>query len=80
MKYQYLPQGTCSRMMDIEVEDGIVKNVNLQGGCHGNLQGIAALVTGMAVEDVIARLEGIRCGHKLTSCPDQLARALKEIQ
>lgn len=80
MKYQYLPQGTCSRMMDIEVEDGIVKNVNFQGGCHGNLQGIAALVTGMAVEDVIARLEGIRCGHKLTSCPDQLARALKGIQ
>lgn len=80
MKYQYLPQGTCSRMMDIEVEDGIVKNVNFQGGCHGNLQGIAALVTGMAVEDVIARLAGIRCGHKLTSCPDQLARALKEIQ
>ena len=80
MKYQYLPQGTCSRMMDIEVEDGIVKNVNFQGGCHGNLQGIAALVTGMAVEDVIARLEGIRCGRKLTSCPDQLARALKELQ
>jgi len=67
-------------MIDIEVENGMVKNVNFQGGCHGNLQGIAALVRGMAVEDVIARLEGIRCGHKLTSCPDQFARALKELQ
>lgn len=80
MKYQYLPQGTCSRMIDIEVEDGIVKDIIFQGGCHGNLQGIAALVRGMAVEDVVARLEGIRCGHKLTSCPDQLAKALKEFR
>lgn len=80
MKYQYLPQGTCSRMIDIEVEDGIVKDIIFQGGCHGNLQGIAALVRGMAVEDVVARLEGIRCGHKLTSCPDQLAKALKELR
>lgn len=80
MKYQYLPQGTCSRMIDIEVEGGIVKDIIFQGGCHGNLQGIAALVRGMAVEDVVARLEGIRCGHKLTSCPDQLAKALKELR
>ncbi|MCM1094517.1 MAG: TIGR03905 family TSCPD domain-containing protein [Lachnospiraceae bacterium] len=79
MKYQYLPQGTCSRVIDIEVENGIVKDVKFQGGCHGNLQGISALVNGMAVEDVISRLEGIKCGHKLTSCPDQLARALKEL-
>ncbi|MCM1332918.1 MAG: TIGR03905 family TSCPD domain-containing protein [Bacteroides sp.] len=79
MKYQYLPQGTCSRVIDLEVENGIVKDVKFQGGCHGNLQGISALVNGMAVEDVISRLEGIKCGHKLTSCPDQLARALKEL-
>ena len=66
--------------MTFEVEDGIVKSLQVQGGCHGNLQGISKLVVGMKVEDVIARLEGIRCGFKPTSCPDQLAKALKEAE
>lgn len=77
MKYQYTTTGTCSRLIDFEVEDGIVKDVNFTGGCHGNLQGIASLVRGMKIEDVIARLEGIRCGNKATSCPDQFTCALK---
>lgn len=80
MKYQYTTQGTCSRLIDIEVEDGIVKEVKFTNGCHGNLQGIGRLVAGMKIDDVIARLEGIRCGHRPTSCPDQLARALHQIQ
>lgn len=80
MKYQYLTTGTCSRIIDFEVENGIVKDVIFTGGCHGNLQGIGALVKGMRVEDVISKLEGIRCREKPTSCPDQLAQALKGIQ
>lgn len=79
MKYQYQTSGTCSRMIELEVEDGVVKNVSFLGGCHGNLQGIGALVKGMKAEDVIARLEDIRCGNKPTSCPHQLSLALKEI-
>lgn len=79
MKYQYQTSGTCSRVIDFEIEDGIVKDVVFTGGCHGNLQGIGALVRGMRIEDVIERLEGIRCHEKPTSCPDQLAKALKEI-
>lgn len=70
-------QGTCSRQIDIDIEDGIVRNVTFTGGCHGNTQGVAALVRGMKVDEVIARLEGIDCHGKGTSCPDQLARALK---
>lgn len=77
MKYQYLTTGTCSRIIDFEVENGIVKDVIFTGGCHGNLQGIGALVKGMKIEDVISKLEGIRCREKSTSCPDQLAQALK---
>lgn len=80
MKYQYLTTGTCSRIIDFEVEKGIVKDVIFTGGCHGNLQGIGALVKGMKIEDVISKLEGIRCREKPTSCPDQLAQALKGIQ
>lgn len=79
MIYEFTPHGVCSQKMLIEVEDGIVRDVKVIGGCHGNLQGISALVKGMKAEDVIERLEGIRCGMKSTSCPDQLARALKEI-
>lgn len=75
----YKPQGVCSQAIDIEVEDGIVKSVRFQGGCNGNTQGIAALVQGMPAEEVIRRLEGIKCGFKDTSCPDQLAKALKSI-
>lgn len=70
-------QGTCSRQIDIDIEDGIVRNVSFTGGCHGNTQGVAALVRGMKADEVIARLEGIDCHGKGTSCPDQLARALK---
>ena len=70
-------QGTCSRQIDIDIEEGIVRNVAFTGGCHENTQGVAALVRGMKVEEVIARLEGIDCHGKGTSCPDQLARALK---
>lgn len=78
MKYQYLTEGTCSRCIDFEVEEGVVKDVRFTGGCNGNLQGIGALVKGMKPEEVIARLEGIRCGNKPTSCPDQFARALRQ--
>ena len=79
MKYSYNTNGTCSRVIDFEVENGILKNVRFTGGCHGTLQGIAALVEGLEIEDVIQKLEGIRCREKPTSCPDQLANALKEI-
>ena len=79
MLITYQPQGVCSQQMKIEVEEGIVKSLQVMGGCHGNLQGISKLVVGMKVEDVIARLEGIRCGFKPTSCPDQMAQALKTL-
>ena len=76
---RYKTQGTCASAIDLEVENGIIKSVSFTGGCHGNLQGISRLVEGMKVEDAIARLKGIRCGFKNTSCPDQLARALESI-
>lgn len=79
MVFDYQPQGVCSRLMRIEVEDGVVKSLQVVGGCNGNLQGIAKLVEGMKVEEVIQRLDGIRCGFKPTSCPDQLAQALKTL-
>ena len=75
---EYTTSGVCSRAIKFEVEDGIVKNVKFIGGCNGNTQGVAALAEGMPVDEVISRLEGIRCGARPTSCPDQLARALKE--
>lgn len=78
MIYQYKTSGTCSRSIDFEIEKGKVKNVRFHGGCDGNLKGISSIVDGMSVEDVIARLEGIRCGFKSTSCPDQLAKALRK--
>lgn len=78
MKILYTPKGVCSKQINIEVEDGIVKSVEYIGGCNGNLKGIGSLVKGMKVEDVIERLENIKCGMKNTSCPDQLAQALKE--
>ena len=80
MVFEYRPQGVCSRLMRSEVEDGVVSSLQVMGGCNGNLQGISKLVEGMKVEEVIARLEGIRCGFKPTSCPDQLAKALKSVQ
>ena len=78
MRYTYTTQGTCSREIYFEIEDGKVKNVSYLGGCNGNLKGIGALVEGMDVDEVIARLEGTTCGGKPTSCPDQLAQALKK--
>ena len=78
MTIEYKPQGVCSRLMQVTVEDGVIKNVEVTGGCNGNLQGITALVIGMKAEDAIARLEGIHCGGKATSCPDQLSKALKQ--
>lgn len=79
MTKTYYPRGVCSRKMDIEVENGIIKTVDIMGGCSGNKQGIAALVKGRRVEEVIESLRGINCNGRGTSCPDQLARALQEI-
>ena len=78
MHYTYKTHGVCSRNIDFDIEDGVLRNVKYEGGCNGNLQGIGRLVDGMKVEDVIARLQGVRCGIRPTSCPDQLANALKE--
>lgn len=78
MKYSYTTKGTCARRIDLELDGDVVRSVEFIGGCNGNTKGIAALVKGMKVEDVIARCEGIRCGMKPTSCPDQLTCALKE--
>ena len=78
MAYTYKTKGTCSQYINFEINDGILTNVSFQGGCNGNLKGIGRLVEGMKVEEVIARMEGISCGSKATSCPDQLAQALKE--
>ena len=77
MNYEYTTKGTCSRQILFSIEDGKVHNVQYIGGCNGNLQGVAKLVEGMDVDEVISRLEGIHCGSKPTSCPDQLAPALK---
>lgn len=77
-RIEFQTTGTCSRMIVVEVNDGIVESCRFIGGCAGNTQGVAALVCGMKVEDAISRLEGIKCGFKNTSCPDQLAKALKE--
>lgn len=78
MQYEYQTKGTCSQKIFFEIEDGKVHNVQFLGGCNGNLKGIGALVEGMPVDEVIAKVEGIHCGIKSTSCPDQLAKALRE--
>ena len=80
MKFTYKTNGVCSRSIDIEIEDNTIKSVSFYGGCNGNLKGIAALVEGMKIDDVIERLEDIKCGFKNTSCPAQLAEALKGYQ
>ena len=82
MHYQYNTSGTCSRLIDIEInpESGVIEDVRFTGGCHGNLQGIGALVKGLKPEQVIERLKGIKCGNKATSCPDQLACGLSQIK
>ena len=79
MKSVFFTKGTCSRSIEIEIVDGIIKHVYFSGGCNGNLKGISNLVVGMKVSDAIERLEGIECGDKGTSCPDQFAKALKKI-
>ena len=76
---KYIPNGVCSKEIDIELKDGVIDSVQFTGGCNGNLKGISALVKGMNPEDAIARLKGIKCGFKQTSCPDQLAHALESI-
>ena len=78
MTIDFQPKGVCARKMHIEVENGIVQSMEVIGGCDGNLQGISKLVVGMPADEVIHRLEGLRCGGKATSCPDQLAQALKQ--
>lgn len=75
---EYTPKGVCSQKITFEIDDNKVKSVQFYGGCSGNTQGVARLVEGMDVDDAISRMEGIRCGFKSTSCPDQLAKALKE--
>ena len=80
MTIQYTPRGVCSRAFTIQVEDGAIQSVQIVGGCDGNLKGISSLLQGMPVDEVIRRLEGIRCGGKATSCPDQIAQALKTAQ
>ena len=77
MEYTYKTKGVCSQRMEIETDGNRISHVNIIGGCHGNGQGVARLVEGMEIDDAISRLEGIRCGMKNTSCPDQLAQALK---
>ena len=76
--YTYTPRGVCSRRMTVVLEDGVIRDVRIEGGCSGNLQGISRLVIGMKVEDAIERMQGIRCGGKPSSCPDQLAQALTQ--
>ena len=76
----YRPRGVCSRNMEIDVEGDVIQSVRVEGGCSGNLQGICSLLKGMTVEEAVARMEGIRCGGKPTSCPDQLAQALTQAE
>jgi len=80
MIHTFRPQGVCSQQMKVELdEQGIIQELQVLGGCHGNLQGIAALVKGMSAKEAVSRLKGIRCGFRATSCPDQLARNLEKI-
>lgn len=78
MEHVFRPRGVCSQLMRVEVENGIIKKVEVKGGCNGNLKGISSLIVGMDAREAISKMEGIRCGFKPTSCPDQLAKALRE--
>ena len=80
MEYTYRPRGTCSQLMEIETEGNLIKHVTVTGGCSGNGQGIARLCEGMDIDTAIQKMDGIRCGYKPTSCPDQLAQALKHMK
>lgn len=77
MNFTYQPKGTCSRQIDLEIENGVIRSCKFTGGCHGNTQGLCALIQGQPVDDIIDRLSGIQCGMRGTSCPDQLAKALR---
>lgn len=79
-KIRYITKGTCSRAINLEVEDGIIVNVEFEGGCNGNTQGVARLVEGMDAKTAVKKLSGIKCGMKGTSCPDQLAKAIESIE
>lgn len=79
MTHIYKTNGVCARQLSFDIEDGIVKNVRFVGGCSGNTQGVAKLAEGMKAEELVERLSGIRCGFKSTSCPDQLAKAIKSV-
>ncbi|MBO5946294.1 MAG: TIGR03905 family TSCPD domain-containing protein [Clostridia bacterium] len=76
-KIEYKTRGTCARMVNVEIEDGVITDCSFVGGCAGNTVGVATLVRGMKAEEAVARLKGIKCGFKPTSCPDQLARAIE---
>ena len=79
MTYTFQPRGVCSRAMSVEVDDqGVIRDLQVVGGCNGNLAGISSIVEGMDAEEIIDRFDGIRCGFKQTSCPDQFAEALRE--
>ncbi len=78
MKYTYMTKGTCSRQIDFDIKDNIVTDVRFTGGCNGNLQGISRLVNGKSVEEIEGLLKGVKCGFKSTSCPDQLAIAVRQ--
>lgn len=78
MTYTYNPTGVCSRRITFDIEDGIVKNISFSGGCSGNTQGLSKLAEGMTAEELIKRLDGIKCGFRGTSCPDQLAQAVRK--
>lgn len=77
MTIQYKPKGVCSQLMTVKVEEGVIQEIQVLGGCSGNLQGISKLLPGMKAEDAIDRMAGIKCGFKATSCPDQLSKALR---
>ena len=77
MQITYRPKGTCSRLMEIETDGNTVKSLKVLGGCDGNLKGISRLLAGMEIDEAVRRMEGVKCGFKATSCPDQLAQALK---
>lgn len=79
MKHSYKTVGTCSKTIDLNVENGKVVEVSFEGGCNGNLQGLSSLVKGLTPEEICSRLEGIKCGKRDTSCPDQLCKALHEL-
>ncbi len=80
MHYTFYPRGVCSTQIDLDIENGVVRNINYTNGCNGNLKALSALAEGMTVENLIERLEGIECGYKSTSCADQLAQNLKSLK